>query len=138
MPFYTLNWQHTHTHTSQRNILIASGALLPLLARTLFKELRQEYKNHPSKYCYRMPNNVQLIQMPHRLGHEIAPLPETIKPYIKATLPWGIIDRLEETLSGAGTKKPVARMDLTFLSLMRFNYLTGCQQVSPEYRCACY
>ena len=93
---------------------------LTLLARTSFTELLQDYKNHPSKYCYGMPNNVQLIQMPHRCGHGIIPLPETIKPYINTTLARDNIDRLEETLSGAGTKKPVARLDLTFLSLMRF------------------
>ena len=51
--------------------------------------------------------NVQLIQMPHRCGHGIVPFPKTIKPYFNATLAWKNIDRLEETLSGAGTKKPL-------------------------------
>ena len=63
-----------------------------------------------------MPNNVQLIQMPQRCGNGMVFLPETIKPYINTTLAWNGIDRLEETLSGAGTKMPVARLDLTFLS----------------------
>ena len=62
----------------------------------------------------------QLIQMPHQCGHGIVPLPETIKPYINTTLAWDNIDRLEETLSGGVAKKPMARLDLTFLSVMRF------------------
>ena len=68
-----------------------------------------------------MPKNVQLIQMPHRCGHGIVPLPETIKPYINTTLAWDNIDRLEETLSGTGTKKDLARLNLAFLSVMRFH-----------------
>lgn len=54
-----------------------------------------------------MPNNVQLIQMQHRWGHEIAPLPETIQPYINTTLAWDRIDRLEKTLFGAETSHRV-------------------------------
>ena len=68
-----------------------------------------------------MPNYVQLIQMPHRCGYGIVPLPETIKPYINTTLVWDNIDRLEETLSGAGTKEPLAKLKLTFLSVIRFH-----------------
>ena len=77
-----------------------------------------------------MPNIVQLIQMPHRCGHGIVPLPETIKPYINTTLAWDNIDRLEETLSGAGNKKPLARLNLTFLSVMRFH--SYCSRGSSE------
>ena len=61
--------------------------------------------------------------MPHRCGHGIVPLPETIKPYINTTLTWDNIDRLEETLSGAGTKKPLARVNLTFLSVMKHQHV---------------
>ena len=62
----------------------------------------------------------QLIQMPHQCGHGIVPLPETIKPYINTTLAWDNIGRLEETVSGGVAKKAMARLDLTFLSIMRF------------------
>lgn len=36
------------------------------------------------------------------------PLPETIQPYINTTVAWDNIDRLEETLSGAGTSHTVS------------------------------
>ena len=114
---YTLLTGNTHIPAEYPDRL---RALLILLARTSFTELLQDYKNYSSKYCYRMPNNVQLIQMPHRCGYGIVPLPETIKPYINTTLAWDNIDRLEETLSGGVAKKPMARLDLTFLSLMTF------------------
>ena len=114
---YTLLTGNTHIPAEYPDRL---RALLILLARTSFTELLQDYKNYSSKYCYRMPNNVQLIQMPHRCGYGIVPLPETIKPYINTTLAWDNIDRLEETLSGGVAKKPMARLDLTFLSVMRF------------------
>ena len=114
---YTLLTGNTHIPAEYPDRL---RALLILLARTSFTELHQDYKNYSSKYCYRMPNNVQLIQMPHRCGHGIVPLPETIKPYINTTLAWDNIDRLEETLSGGVAKKPMARLDLTFLPVMRF------------------
>ena len=68
--------------------------------------------------------------MPHRCWHGIVPLPETIKPYINITLAWDNIDRSEETLSGAGTKKPLARLNLTFLSVMRFH--SYCSRGSSE------
>lgn len=78
-----------------------------------------------------LTNNVELIQMLNRCGHGIAysqleemntalclhkmastteneiPLPENIQPYINTTLAWDNIDRLEETLSGAGTSHRV-------------------------------
>lgn len=78
-----------------------------------------------------LTNNVELIQMLNRCGHGIAysqieemntalclqkmaltpdneiPLPENIQPYISTTLAWDNIDRLEETLSGAGTSHRV-------------------------------
>lgn len=114
---YTLLTGNTHIPAEYPDRL---RALLILLARTSFTELLQDYKNYSSKCCYRMPNNVQLIQMPHRCGYGIVPLPETIKPYINTTLAWDNIDRLEETLSGGVAKKPMARLDLTFLSVMRF------------------
>ena len=78
----------------------------------------------------------QLIQMPHQCGHGIVPLPETIKPYINTTLAWDNIDRLEETLSGGVTKKAMARLDLTFLSIMRFK--SHWMSSSPKYPCTCY
>ena len=114
---YSLLTGNTHIQTEYPDRL---RALLILLARTSFTKLLQDCKNYSSKYCYRMPNNVQLIQMPHRCGYGIVPLPETIKPYINTTLAWDNIDRLEETLSGGVAKKPMARLDLTFLSVMRF------------------
>ena len=43
--------------------------------------------------------------------------------YINTTLMWDNIDRLEETLSGAGTKKPLARVNLTFLSIMKHQHV---------------
>lgn len=75
-------------------------------------------------------NNVELIQMINRCGHGIAysqiemntalclqkmastpdnnvPLPENIQQHISTTLAWDNIDRLEETLSGAGTSHRV-------------------------------
>jgi len=35
-------------------------------------------------------------------GNEVS-LPENIQPFVRTTLAWDNIDRLEETLSGAGT-----------------------------------
>ena len=76
-------------------------------------------------------NNVKLIQMLNRCGHGIAysqieeintalclqkmalppdyevPLPENIQSYVNTTLAWDNIDRLDETLSGAGTSHRV-------------------------------
>ena len=43
--------------------------------------------------------------------------------YINTTLMWDNINRLEETLSGAGTKKPLARVNLTFLSIMKHQHV---------------
>ena len=108
---HSLNWEHTYPSRISRS---------PPRFVDSFTEVHQDYKNYSSKYCYRMPNSVQLIQMPHRCGYGIVPLPETIKPYINTTLAWDNIDRLEETLSGGVAKKPMARLDLTFLSVMRF------------------
>jgi len=78
-----------------------------------------------------LTNNVELIQMLNRCGHGISysqieemntalcleklaqtpgndvPLPESIRPHISTTLGWDNIDRLEETLSGAGTSHRV-------------------------------
>ena len=78
-----------------------------------------------------LTNNVELIQMLNRCGHGIAysqieemntalclqkmaltpynevPLPENIQTYVNTTLAWDNIDRLEETLSGAGTSHRV-------------------------------
>ena len=130
---YTLLTGNTHIPAEYPDRL---RALLILLARTSFTELHQDYKNYSSKYCYRMPNNVQLIQMPHRCGYGIVPLPETIKPYINTTLAWDNIDRLEETLSGGVAKKAMARLDLTFLSIMRFK--SHWMSSSPKYPCTCY
>jgi len=38
------------------------------------------------------------------------PQPESIQPHINTTLAWDNIDRLEETLSGAGTSHRVNRI----------------------------
>ena len=130
---YTLLTGNTHIPAEYPDRL---RALLILLGRTSFTELLQDYKNYSSKYCYRMSNNVQLIQMPHRCGYGIVPLPETIKPYINTTLAWDNIDRLEETLSGGVAKKAMARLDLTFLSIMRFK--SHWMSSSPKYPCTCY
>lgn len=78
-----------------------------------------------------LTNNAQLVQLLNRCGHGIAysqieemntafclqkmaatpendiPLPENIQPFISTTLAWDNIDRLEETLSGAGTSHRV-------------------------------
>ena len=78
-----------------------------------------------------LTNNVELIQMLNRRGHGIAysqieeintalclqkmaltpdnevPLPENIQAYVNTTLAWDNVDRLEETLSGAGTSHRV-------------------------------
>ena len=78
-----------------------------------------------------LTNNVELIQVLNRCGHGIAysqieeintalclqkmaltldnevPLPENIQAYVNTTLAWHNIDRLEETLSGAGTSHRV-------------------------------
>ena len=78
-----------------------------------------------------LTNNVELIQILNRCGHGIAysqleeiktalclqklaatsrsevPLPDNIRPFISTTLAWDNIDRLEETLSGAGTSHQV-------------------------------
>ena len=76
-----------------------------------------------------LTNDVELIQMLNRCGHEIAysqlkemntalclkkmastseiPFPDNIKPHVSTTLAWDNIDRLEETLSGEGTSHRV-------------------------------
>ena len=78
-----------------------------------------------------LTNNIELIKMLNRSGHGIAYsqieeintvfclqkmalahdnedlLPERIHSYVQTTLAWDNIDRLEETLSGAGTSHRV-------------------------------
>ena len=78
-----------------------------------------------------LTNNVELIQLINRCGHGIAysqikemntalclqkmaatpgnevSLPENIQPFVSTTLAWDNIDRLEGTLSGAGTSHRV-------------------------------
>ena len=76
-----------------------------------------------------LTNNIELIKMLNRCGHANSqieeintvlslqqmalvhdnedPLPEKIQSYVQTTLVWDNIDRLEETLSGAGTSHPV-------------------------------
>jgi len=87
-------------------------------------------KQIPLPYAVKtLTDNVELIQMLYRCGHEIAysqleeintalclnkmtstieiSLPDNIQPHVGTTLVWDSIDRLEETLSGGGTSHRV-------------------------------